>query len=1065
MFMVCMLTLVACSSPPKQQSPFIELRLDPTGDNLSGETVSATRGETLTFIATLISENEVIPDSEFVWSFTSMSQRSSTQTPGGSTVNENGRVTISADEQTATPLRLSVSELRTGVIGAYVYINVNNTLANIFDSEALAQAVADQLSGVEIHHPIELSDLSDIVELDASDVGIASLRGIEYLTNLTSLDLSDNHIEDLESLETLAKLARLDLRNNQISDTSSLSYLQSLIKLDLSDNHIEDLESLETLAKLARLDLRNNQISDISSLSHLQSLIKLDLSDNHIEDLESLETLAKLARLDLRNNQISDISSLSHLQSLIKLDLSDNHIEDLRPLGKLSLMLAASGQTIQLEDTFVGLATKLSLFLPNGEPVDLQGLEFTFEESLLIWQTSGDNNAANWETTVDLDGHGEGVFSGTFYQNVELALYIELRLDEADNDLSGTTISAIGGDTLKFKATLRQGSDIILDPAPEFEWSFDESTLEDAMKTPGGSTVDENGVVTISAEEQAMTPLRLNVREPRAGVIDAYVDILFTGNSGVSNLWVRSIRKADLQTDSPHDIAPYMIQWLEIGDTYYLMIPNSADVNNLRVYFEADFPVFVDEVELISGEYTDVFSNRADGIATLTSGGKEQQVIVMQSSEIPTMFIQTDSGSLDFVNANRNNREPAQILLIDEHGEVNFNGRADRFNGRGNSTWSQPKRPYNIRLAGGSTNGPAELLGMGPHRHWALLANDFDNSHIRNTMSHELANEVGMEFAMQVRPVDVYINNQYHGLYLLSERVRIDTVVPIRDLEAATQAVNPGLDFSDIPRSGQSQPIPGTFRYFDIPNNPTNISDGYLIEWEFSNRYNNDNADPSAFVTSRGQAIMVGAPEFASRAQMEYISSFVQEMEDAMHSPTGINSQGRHFREYICIESFAKMYVFMEFVADQDAGVTSFYAYKDSGQHGDELLRAAPPWDFDLTFGYVWGTTNVRNPNQLFVNSRSVFNLLWQHEEFQQAIRRIWNEDFAPVVGNLTADNATGTNRLQSIREYEANIAKSAQMEWVRWGIGRRREQAIVVNEVFNFTQARINFLNSEWGD
>ena len=546
---------------------------------------------------------------------------------------------------------------------------------------------------------------------------------------------------------------------------------------------------------------------------------------------------------------------------------------------------------------------------------------------------------------------------------------------------------------------------------------------------------------------------------------------------GISNLWVRSIQGSHISTTTPHDVAPYMIEWLEVGDIYYLMIPNSADINNLSVHFESDLPVFVDGEEIVSGRGTNVFADRIGEIVTLTSGGRQHQVVAMQSSEIPTMFIQTDSGSLDFVHENRNNREPAQILLIEEDGRtVNFNGRADRFNGRGNSTWNRPKRPYNIRLAGGGTNGPAELLGMGTHRHWALLANDFDNSHIRNLISHELANEVGMEFAMQVRPVDVFINNQYHGLYLLSERIRIDTVAPITDLEAATEAVNPGVDLSSLPRRGNMQPVPGTFRYFDIPNNPADITGGYLLEWQFSSRYNAVNADPSSFVTNRSQAIMLGAPEFASRAQIEYISNFVQEMEDAVYSSTGYNALGRHFREYIDVESFAKMYVLLEFLRDQDGWVTSFYVYKESDLVGDGLLRAAPPWDFDLTFGNTTGNDgiNLPNPAAFFINTRligggaqingpSMITALWSHQEFRDEAMRIWNEEFAPVVGTLTADNVAESSRLRSIREDQANIQRSTDMEWIRWN--RTRSHGQYVDALFNFAQSRINFLNAQWGN
>jgi len=536
---------------------------------------------------------------------------------------------------------------------------------------------------------------------------------------------------------------------------------------------------------------------------------------------------------------------------------------------------------------------------------------------------------------------------------------------------------------------------------------------------------------------------------------------------GITHFYVESANVSETMVDLQNP-SPYLISWLEIGGIHYVMLPNSANVNQLVVHFQAGDPVFVGGTELISGIATDLFANRSEVPVTVTSGDHQYQVVVMEGSEIATLFIQTESGHLEDIHADQSHRETAQILMIDDDGEtVLYDGEADRFNGRGNSTWLQEKRPYNLRLTE-STN----LLGVdgADHRHWALLADAMDSTRLRNTIAHSLAGEVGLEYAVRFRPVDVYVNNEYMGLYLLTERVRIDTIVPITDLESLTEQVNE-RPLSEFEPQGEMDFVHGARRYFDIPFDPPDITGGYFLEWQIEPRYL---SQPSGFITDRGQAVVLRAPTHASQAQMDYISTFIQEMEDAIYSPTGYNALGRHFTEYIDIRSIAEMYVFQEFIMNFDAVATSFFFYKESDAISDGLLRAAPPWDFDLSLGvrFMRDGVDLSNPEVFYVNnwrmlwtpdeSLHIVAALWQHEEFRELAMEIWREDFAPVVVGLI-DGDVETNALLTVREYEERIRDSIQMEWVRWEITSSHEES--VTRVIDFTRRRIDFLNVEWAD
>ena len=120
------------------------------------------------------------------------------------------------------------------------------------------------------------------------------------------------------------------------------------------------------------------------------------------------------------------------------------------------------------------------------------------------------------------------------------------------------------------------------------------------------------------------------------------------------------------------------------------------------------------------------------------------------------------------------------------------------------------------------------------------------------------------------------------------------------------------------------------------------------MQFQQWNRYGYKAA--SGFVTSRGQAIAVDGPEYASKAQVEYIRSFVQDMEDAIYSDTGYNSKGRHYSEYLDVDSFVTAYLVQEISENIDATYSSFYLWKDSDLTGDGKLHFSPAWDFDLAY-------------------------------------------------------------------------------------------------------------------
>ena len=276
------------------------------------------------------------------------------------------------------------------------------------------------------------------------------------------------------------------------------------------------------------------------------------------------------------------------------------------------------------------------------------------------------------------------------------------------------------------------------------------------------------------------------------------------------------------------------VDWYKgVDGVYYIFLPSNADKNNLTIWFTADADVMCDETKLVNGEETDVFAN-GDSF-TLTCGASAYNVKFLQANGVGSVYVNTDSGNMDAVHADKEYKEPGNILILDKNGDVQYDGALEYIKGRGNSTWTLAKKPYNIKL-----DKKADLFEMGKHKSWCLLANASDWSMIKNQLSYDLARKLGIFTTSDTYHVNLYLNGEYAGLYMLTEKVDIgENRVDIYDLEGNTEDVN-DKDLDEYPLAGkQNSREFGSIKYADIPNNPDEITGGYLLELEKIYRYVN----------------------------------------------------------------------------------------------------------------------------------------------------------------------------------------------------------------------------------
>lgn len=366
---------------------------------------------------------------------------------------------------------------------------------------------------------------------------------------------------------------------------------------------------------------------------------------------------------------------------------------------------------------------------------------------------------------------------------------------------------------------------------------------------------------------------------------------------------------------------------------YYLFLPSGTDCNNLKFWFSGSASVTADGVttNLVNGEATSAFSAINEGgitkSYTVTLGTSSYSVTAMKSGDVGTVYIDTESGSMSTVarSSDHSKYEGGTVMVVDADGNVNYDGIMEKIQGRGNGTWStsNAKNPYNVKLAVSTS-----LLGMNKAKKWCLLANNNDTSLVKNQLTYDFADYIGVNYQPHCKPVDVYINQQYYGSYQLAEKVeiksnRINVTDAYENLEIAngtldetTGLITPA-DLSSAPAkaynsSGSSVTISsysyaamcavGNRKYSTNQasssssgigsiigggstgasiDDPDDISGGYLYELEISKRWVDENA---GFCAYNRQGWVIKSCDVATKNMVDYSYNLLYALGSAVYN-------------------------------------------------------------------------------------------------------------------------------------------------------------------------------------
>ncbi len=348
--------------------------------------------------------------------------------------------------------------------------------------------------------------------------------------------------------------------------------------------------------------------------------------------------------------------------------------------------------------------------------------------------------------------------------------------------------------------------------------------------------------------------------------------------------------------------------------------------------------------------------------------------------------------------------------------------------GRGNTSWHTfPKKSYRIKL-----DKKAKLLGMTADRDWCLIGNYVDPSLLRNKVASEMAKVMtGLAFTPSYRSVDLFINGEYRGVYMLSEKIEVDD------------------DRLDL----------GESRVED--------EDGKLTDLAFLLEFGLDISNPRTygkdwFNTTYCKHVYINEPEIAKARNAEYkfIYNYVKSAEKAVIS-------GENIENYLDLDSWVDWFIVNELANNTESSMfRSFFMYKAVGGK----LTAGPIWDYDLAFGNH--TADIKGykgwASVDFVYSDMTDNwmkFLIKNEVFMSRLRERWAEMKGPLMAAAKSAIEAGAAEIEASQAYNFGVWRKVLTSRImlaratRLGFKTWQEQ---VDYLYEFLDMRYAWMDSQ---
>ncbi len=440
---------------------------------------------------------------------------------------------------------------------------------------------------------------------------------------------------------------------------------------------------------------------------------------------------------------------------------------------------------------------------------------------------------------------------------------------------------------------------------------------------------------------------------------------------------------------------------------------------------------------------------------------------------MPRLDIYTDSGA-DVTSKDEYLHGTATMsdcLPMYAFEDVGVNIRA-----RGNSTFHAPKKPFRLKF-----DQKQEMLGLNggkAYKSWVLLADYYDGSMLRTFGTFKFAKAL-MEskyYSSDCTHVELYLNGEYRGVYLLCEQTQINRGrVDIPEMVEGDTSVEQGYLMVGV--GGQTDEPELIHVYPEITVRDRTGRELYYGGINFTlsgGTYTQEQKDyVSRYVSGVYKVV----------AKAVYENEYYNLTRDGRLTPkrtfewakTDEEKQIETVSAVFNLEAAVSMCILDEICKNLDA--MAFNMYVDLSPEGDGVLTLAAPWDFDFSMANThystthsysgFYATNLSESEGIRVNMWYV--MLGSIPWFEDMVKEHWQENYVELK-TVVSEMITVNNG------YDAAFNR----DWERWGAPINRNlihhhaqfdlatfggHMDAGSFVTDWLTLRLRWLNRQWGD
>ena len=381
-----------------------------------------------------------------------------------------------------------------------------------------------------------------------------------------------------------------------------------------------------------------------------------------------------------------------------------------------------------------------------------------------------------------------------------------------------------------------------------------------------------------------------------------------------------------------------------------------------------------------------------------------------------------------------------------------------RVRGNASSNYGDPEyaktHKVHYRIKFDKKQGMLGLNDGAECKSWVLLRGD--TNFLRETLSFKLFDDIvqGKYYSSDYTFVQLYVNGQYYGAYVLCEQTQIQkNRVAIPELKEGETELRTGY-------------------LLEIDNYPS--GEPYVFATSFGGKTLTDMYGVSKAIHAQNYSVKYDS---LTGTQLNFVKRFVNNAYEVVYRAIFQNSfytlDGNNnlvkdnlsktaeecISKVIDLDAAVAMYITREVAAERDGGVGSSFLYVDFQSEQPKLTFCAP-WDFS----WAYATTNgfaidhfwvsaFQPPEFAYAGDRSFtwFITLYNAEFFREKVKETWRDMHARKVQD---------GILEEIDRVVNTYKKEFGWNQKRWNSG---SQASSAKALYNFLKARMEWLDTQW--